>query len=154
MDRSNIRIEDLLPHRDRMLLIDEIIEVDDEKAVTESIVTKEWPLFEDNSVNPIILIELTAQTAGVYIGWKELKENGHTCGKGWIVGVKKAAFYLDKIPLNSRITVSSKKTFIFDNFHEISGIVKIDSDIIGEITLQVFFYGNSESGLKGDYTNE
>ena len=143
MNQINIRIEDLLPHRDRMLLIDEIIEVDDEKAVTKSIVTKEWPLFEDNSVNPIILIELIAQTAGVYIGWKEIKKSGNTCGKGWIVGIKKAAFYLDKISLNSRIIVSSKKTFIFDNFHEILGIAKIDSDIIGEIILQVFFYGNS-----------
>ncbi len=143
MNQINIRIEDLLPHRDRMLLIDEIIEVDDEKAVTKSIVTKEWPLFEDNSVNPIILIELIAQTAGVYIGWKEIKKNGNTGGKGWIVGIKKAAFYLDKISLDSRITVSSQKTFIFDNFHEILGIAKIDSDIIGEIILQVFFYGNS-----------
>jgi len=140
MNQIDIRIEDLLPHRDRMLLIDKIIEVDDEKAVTESIVTKEWPLFEDNSVNPIILIELTAQTAGVYIGWKEIKKNRNTYGKGWIVGIKKAAFYLDKISLNNRIIVSSKKTFIFDNFYEILGIAKIDSDIIGEIILQVFFY--------------
>jgi len=143
MNRVNIRIEDLLPHRDRMLLIDEIIEINDDKAVTESIVTKEWPLFEDNSVNPIILIELIAQTAGVYIGWNEIKKNGNICGKGWIVGIKKAAFYLDKISLNNHIIVSSKKTFIFDNFHEILGIAKIDSDIIGEIILQVFFHGNS-----------
>jgi predicted hotdog family 3-hydroxylacyl-ACP dehydratase len=143
MNLIDIRIEDLLPHRDRMLLIDEIIEIDDEMAVTKSIVTKEWPLFEDNSVNPIILIELIAQTAGVYIGWNEIKKNGDTCGKGWIVGIKKAAFCLDKISLNSHIIVSSKKTFIFDNFHEILGIAKIDSDTIGEIILQVFFYGNS-----------
>ena len=140
MNGIDIKIEDLLPHRDRMLLINEIIEVGDEKAVTESIVTKEWPLFEDNSVNPIVLIELIAQTAGIYIGWKEIKKAGNAYGKGWIVGIKKAAFYLDKISLDSRITVTSKKTFIFDNFHEISGIAKIDSDIIGEIILQAFFY--------------
>jgi predicted hotdog family 3-hydroxylacyl-ACP dehydratase len=38
MNRSDIKIEDLLPHRDRMLLIDEILEVDHNMAVTCAIV--------------------------------------------------------------------------------------------------------------------
>ena len=38
MNRFDIRIEDLLPHRDRMLLIDEILEVDDNTAVTRATV--------------------------------------------------------------------------------------------------------------------
>ena len=39
MNRFDINIEDLLPHRDRMLLIDEILEVDDKTAVTRATVT-------------------------------------------------------------------------------------------------------------------
>ncbi|RLC00730.1 MAG: hypothetical protein DRI57_31950, partial [Deltaproteobacteria bacterium] len=63
-DMIMIDIEELIPHRDRMKLIDRIIEVDDETALTESVVTREWPLYDGNSVNSIILIELAAQTAG------------------------------------------------------------------------------------------
>ena len=101
----DIDIEQLIPHRDRMKLIDEIIESDDEKAVTESLVTKKWPLFKETYVNSIIIIELVAQTASVCIGYKELKKNDEKLeGKGWLVGVKNASFYLDKIALNSRIT--------------------------------------------------
>ena len=63
MNRFDIRIEDLLPHRDRMLLIDEILEVDDNTAVTRATVSNRWPFFNGNTVDSLILIELAAQTA-------------------------------------------------------------------------------------------
>ena len=121
-----------------MKLIDEIIEVDEETAVTGSIVSAEWPLFEEGSVNSIILIELVAQTAGVCLGWKELKKGGdNTGGSGWRVGIKEAVFFLGMIPLNSRIIISSKNSFDFGNYHEVLGVARIDSKIVGQISLQV-----------------
>ncbi len=135
-----IDIEELIPHRDRMKLIDRIIEVDDETALTESVVTREWPLYDGNSVNSIILIELAAQTAGINIGWTEKKKDGENAdNKGWIVGIKNASFHADKIPLNSRIITRSRNRFIFDNFREILGTAKIDEKLVGEIILQVFW---------------
>jgi len=140
----NIDIEQLIPHRDRMKLIDEIIESDDEKAVTESLVTKKWPLFKETYVNSIIIIELIAQTASVCIGYKELKKkDGKLGGKGWLVGIKNASFYLDKIALNSRIITCSKINFNFDNYTQILGTAKTGSKLIGEVNLQVM---KSESG--------
>jgi len=143
----DITIEELIPHRKRMKLINKVIEIDGESAITESIVTKQWPLFEGNSVNTIILIELVAQTAGIYIGWREKKKEGNTGGKGWIVGIKKANFSLDTIPLNTRIIARSKQTFSFEDFYEFLGIAKIGSDVIGEIVLQVFVQRELGSGM-------
>ena len=135
---KNINIEKLIPHRDRMKLIDEIIDVDEETAVTGSIVSAEWPLFEEDSVSSIILIELVAQTAGVCIGWKELKKGGDNAGgSGWLVGIKEAVFFLDRIPLNSRIIISSKNSLDFGNYHEVLGVARIGSKIVGQIRLQV-----------------
>lgn len=140
----DIDIEQLIPHRNRMKLIDEIIEADDGKAVTGSLVTEKWPLFKETHVNSIIIIELVAQTASVCIGYKELKKNdGKLGGKGWLVGIKKASFFLDKIALNSRITTCSKINFNFDNYTQILGTAKTGSKLIGEISLQVL---RSESG--------
>ena len=134
----DINIEELIPHRDRMKLIDEVIEVDEQTAVTRSTVTEYWPLFEEDSVDPIVLIELVAQTAGVSIGWTELKKKGgNPEGKGWLVGIKEAAFYLERIPLNSRIITDSRKVFDFDNYKEILGITKINGEIAGKVTVQV-----------------
>ncbi len=39
----NIDIEELIPHRGRMKLVDEIVEADDKLAVTLSRVTDRWP---------------------------------------------------------------------------------------------------------------
>lgn len=134
----DVDIEQLIPHRDRMKLIDQIIESDDEKAVTESSVTKNWPLFEKTYVNSIIIIELVAQTASVCIGYKELKKtDGKLGGKGWLVGIKSASFFLDRIALNSKVITCSKITFNFDNYTQILGTAKTGSKLIGEVNLQV-----------------
>jgi len=144
MTDIDIDIEQLIPHRDRMKLIDKIIKSDDEKAVTESLVTEKWPLFKETYVNSIIIIELVAQTASVCIGYKELKKNDEKLGgKGWLVGIKNASFFLDKIPLNSRITTCSRINFNFNNYTQILGTVKTGSKHIGEVNLQVL---RSESG--------
>jgi predicted hotdog family 3-hydroxylacyl-ACP dehydratase len=135
---TDINIDELLPHRERMRLVDEVIEVNEKKAVTRSKVTENWPLFEDDSVNPIVLIELVAQTAGISLGWTEKKNNGiNPQGKGWLVGIKEASFHLEKIPLNSQIITDSEKVFDFDNYKEIRGIARIKGEIAGKVTVQV-----------------
>ena len=95
MTQTNIGIEDLLPHRGRMLLIDEIIEVDDKKAVTGATVTELWPLFDGKAVSSLILIELVAQTAGIVNGWVRIEKKGKNSKKeGWLVGIKQSRFFL------------------------------------------------------------
>jgi predicted hotdog family 3-hydroxylacyl-ACP dehydratase len=138
MDMVNINIEDLIPHRERMKLVDQIIEVDEAKAVTLSTVTDKWPLVQNDFVNPLVLIEIVAQTSAVSIGWKKLRKDGKNAGgKGWLVGIKVAEFFVDRIPLNTSIRTQTKINFSLDNYTEILGISKIGSDLVGEIVLQV-----------------
>ncbi len=138
MEMIDLKVEDLIPQRDRMKLLNKIIEVDEEKAVTVSIATKKWPLYEDNAVNPIILIELAAQTAAVCIGYNEKKVNGKkSTVKGWLVGVEKAEFFLNKIPLKIPIITSSTIKFRLDKYAKILGSAKIGTKCIGEFVLQV-----------------
>ncbi|MFO7601617.1 MAG: hypothetical protein R6X27_17705 [Candidatus Desulfacyla sp.] len=136
---TDVSIEDLIPHRGRMKLIDEIIRVDEEAAVTESIVKKDWPLFADDSVSPLVLIELTAQTAGVSMGWEEsvLKGKDIEGRLGWLVGVKEVRFHLHRIPRGSRIRVCATRDFSFENYYEVIGIAEIGSQVVGEVRLQI-----------------
>ena len=76
MNRLGLNIEDLLPQRDRMLLIDEILEIDDKIAVTRATVTDQWPFFDGQAVVSLILIELVAQTAGINNSWVRIKKRG------------------------------------------------------------------------------
>jgi predicted hotdog family 3-hydroxylacyl-ACP dehydratase len=134
----DITIENLIPHRHSMKLIDEIIELGDDRCITAATVSSRWPLYQDGYVHPIILIELAAQTAGVNFGWHEIHKNMPSGRLGWLVGIKKARFFRDRIPVNSRIVVSIEDHRSDDMYAEISGIARLDSEIIGEMDLQVF----------------
>ena len=140
------RVESLIPHRSRMKLVDEIIAVDEKKAVTVSTVTENWPMVEAGSANCIVLVELVAQTAGVCLGWKERRKKGKDpAGTGWIVGVKEAIFHCSELPLNSRIITESKKGFQVEHYSEIEGTPRMGNKILAEIKLQVVQSDSNES---------
>ncbi len=134
----DLTVEDLLPHRGRMLLIDEVILIEDDRAIAGVQVSDRWPLVEADGASPLMIIELVAQTSGIGNGLNLIKECGKGADKrGWIVGIKKARFFTDALPMGARIIVESKNRFKFDDFIEIEGSAKMDDKIVGEVTLQV-----------------
>ena len=138
MNSLDLKPENILPHRDRMLLVDGIIEVDDNLAATRSVVTKKWPFFDGQNVRAIVLIELVAQTAGIHNGWIREKKYGPTADKkGWIVGIRQARLAVDTIPINTGLITRSENRMMFDGFRDIYGTVECDSRIIAEIMLQL-----------------
>ena len=138
MKRMGITPEDLLPHRDRMKLVDGIIEVNEKKAVTFATVTNQWPFLKDETVQSLVCIELVAQTAGISNCWDGIKKHGeHFVNRGWLVGIKSAVFHMDAIPLNTRITTRSENQFEFKGYREILGTVEIASKVIAEVRLQL-----------------
>jgi len=134
----NLTAETLLPHRGRMLLVGEILSLDEEQATTLSIAHRNWPLFKDGVINPLILVELVAQTAGVHNGLRRLNTRGEGSEtRGWLVGVKKAVFYVNAIALGEPVTTTARNAFVFDNLREITGTASINGRLAAEVTLQV-----------------
>ena len=137
MNLIDVNIDELVPHRRPLRLIDEILEMDEDYAVTAAMITPQWPLLADGAANPIVLIELVAQTAAVLGGYKKKKKSGGApIGGGLIVAIKSATFFIDQIPLHSRIVTRSTTRFLIDNFKEITGVAKIGETVAAQITLQ------------------
>jgi len=132
-------IENLIPHRGRMKLIDTIVTVDQKHAVTRATVKASWPLLSGGAVSTIVLVELAAQTAGVCIGWNEkMKTDGpKTIAEGWLVGIKKARFYVDKISLETCITIRSENHLVVENYREIAATARIGEKLAADINLQI-----------------
>ncbi len=132
-------IENLIPHRERLKLIDTIVSVDQEHAVCQATIKKNWPLLSDDGVCATVLVELAAQTAGVCIGWNEKLKTGGPQGdaSGWLVGIKKAHFHIDRIPLNTCITIRSENRLVVENYKEIAATARIGQTLVGEIILQI-----------------
>ena len=139
IELSDCALEDLLPHRGRMLLVSEILEVDSSKARTFSRVDPAWPLADGQGVDSLVLVELAAQTAGVCNGWDMIQTKGLDSERmGWLVGVKKAEFLIESLPFGAGIIASAENTYIFNNLREVSCELRMDDRVIGRATLQLF----------------
>ena len=122
-----------------MLLVDEILEVDREKAVTRAVVARRWPLFAGHAVSTLIAVELVAQTAGICNGWINHQKRGDDFSRrGWLVGVKKAAFYTAAVPLDTAVITTARNGYKFESFREAAGTVRAGSQVIARVTLQLF----------------
>jgi predicted hotdog family 3-hydroxylacyl-ACP dehydratase len=121
-----------------MLLVEEIIELTGEKAVSRSVVAAHWPMTDHRGADVLVLVELAAQTAGINNGWQNRLRNGpDAVSRGWIVGVKSARFSVDVLPLGAEIRVTSENSFEFEGFREIRSSAKVNGRSAAEITLQL-----------------
>lgn len=123
-----INIEELIPHREPIRIISEVIEIADNFAIAGAVVKSSWPLFDGTGVDSLVLIEAIAQTAALIEGYKKQKQ-GKPGVKGWLVGIKSAEFKHAKIPVNTRLAVSVKNAYSLDNYGIIEGVVKIGNDV-------------------------
>ncbi len=133
-----IDIELLIPHRGRMKLVEKIVKTGENSALTKALVKKSWPLVENNQASPIVCIELVAQTSAIAIGWKDFILTGKSPeGSGWLVGIKEAEFFTDKIPVGAKILTYAKVDFTMDNYTQIKGVCEYEGKKAGKIILQV-----------------
>ncbi|MCG6910408.1 MAG: hypothetical protein LJE94_09840 [Deltaproteobacteria bacterium] len=137
MPPDNLTLEDLLPHRSRMLLIEKILEGTPQKAVSTAVVNAYWPFFNGSDVSPLVLIELTAQTAGICAGLARIKERGlETDKKSWLVGIKRADLYVETLHLKDCITTHAENSFEYEGYRQIKGTAWIGEKLLGRIELQ------------------
>ena len=130
-------IEALIPHRDRMRLVGEVLAVDDDRAVTSSIVSEDWPLYNDGAVDALVTIELVAQTAALLEGWKR-QQSGRGGMKGWLVGIKMADFRLPRIPLPATLITEARRDYALEGYAVFEGTVRLGTEVVAVVSIQVF----------------
>jgi len=133
----DMEIEALIPHRDRMRLIGEVMAVDDDRAVTLSTVTEDWPLYRGGSVDALVTIELVAQTAALLEGWKRL-QSGRKGASGWLVGIKRADFHLPRIPLHAALITEACRDYAMESYAVFGGTVRMGTELVAVVSIQAF----------------
>lgn len=131
----NIDIDSLIPHREKIKIISGILDIQERSAISSATVNSEWPLFDGEAVNSLIIIEAIAQTAAIIEGYKR-KKRGESGVKGWLVGIKNAEFYQEKIPLNTNLVIMLESRYSFDNYGVVEGTVKTGEKVLATATLQ------------------
>ncbi|MFA5322229.1 MAG: hypothetical protein WC373_06090 [Smithella sp.] len=131
----NIDIDSLIPHREKIKIISGILDIQETSAVSSATVSSNWPLYDGDAVNSLVLIEAIAQTAAIVEGYKR-KQRGESGVKGWLVGIKSAEFNVEKIPVNTHLIILLESKYSFDNYGVVEGIVKDGEKILVTATLQ------------------
>jgi|GEM_PF-4980443 len=99
------------------------LEVNKEYVVAEAIIPEDCPLTGSVGVEPLLIVELVMQTAGVCNGLTRVKVEGEDCSKfGFLVGVKRANFLVDTIFFASRVVIRAER-YEFDLLLEVSCFV-------------------------------
>ncbi|OQX06750.1 MAG: hypothetical protein BWK76_25775 [Desulfobulbaceae bacterium A2] len=136
---SDLTLEDLLPHRGRSLYVTEVLAVDGNQAEVSCRVADWWPLQQDHGVHPLILVELAAQAAGVCNGWQRVQTQGRGSDQmGWLVGVKRADFNGDVLPVGATVVVRAENSSSFQNLREVACELSLDGRLIATIVLQLY----------------
>lgn len=130
-----VDIESLIPHREPIKIITDVIAFQGDSGITAAVVNENWPLYDGHAVNALVLIEAIAQTSAIVEGHKRMLE-GKSGVKGWLVGIKSAEFFTDAVRLGTRITVSVKSLYAMESYGVIEGIVKAGDDILVTAVLQ------------------
>jgi predicted hotdog family 3-hydroxylacyl-ACP dehydratase len=147
MNLAGFDVRDLLAHRDHMLLVDRIMKMDKDLAVTRSVVTDQWPLVDQRGANPLILVEVVAQTAGVHNGWRLLQEQGADADhRGWMAGIKNSLFFVNSIAIGTEIITETQNQFEYDGYREIRGVAAIQGQTAAEVILQLVQANPQNSG--------
>jgi predicted hotdog family 3-hydroxylacyl-ACP dehydratase len=131
----NIDIESLIPHREKIKIISGILEIKETTAISTATVNPNWPLYDGDSVNSLVLIEAIAQTAAIVEGYKR-KQKGKDGVKGWLVGIKSAEFNMAKIPVNTNLIIMIESKYSFDTYGVVEGTVKTGEKVLATATLQ------------------
>jgi predicted hotdog family 3-hydroxylacyl-ACP dehydratase len=135
MPMLNIDIDSVIPHREPIKIVSEVLDVQEDSGIAVAVVKTTWPLYENNAANPLILIEAAAQTSAIVEGYKR-KKQGKSSVKGWLVGIKSAEFYVASIPVNTRLTIFVVSKYTMDNYAVMEGTIKCGEDILATMVLQ------------------
>ncbi len=137
MERASIDIEALIPHRDRMKLIETVVAIDDERATTAATTSEDWPLYRDGSVDILITIELVAQTAALLQGWKQVRSGGGGT-RGWLVGIKNAAFNVPRLSVPVTLRTEVAQSCALEGYAAFSGTVRLGDRTVATLNIQAF----------------
>jgi 3-hydroxymyristoyl/3-hydroxydecanoyl-(acyl carrier protein) dehydratase len=91
-----------LPHRDRMKLVDTLVEVGEGCGVCRAKVRAEWPLVGPAGASGAVLVEVAAQSAAATVGWK-MRQDHQEVGVAFLVGIKHACWSPAPIPVGTEL---------------------------------------------------
>lgn len=146
MTKVDFSIEDLIPHRDGMKLIDTIIDVDGNHAVAEATVLDRWPLCENGMASWIVFGELIAETVGLAAGLETRIKIGKP-SFGYLVGIKKSKFFAREVKVGTLLRITADFVHKVQGYGLFRGALYENETLLCEMDIQVFSPGEDQGNF-------
>ncbi len=135
MEQNQLPAEMLIPHRRRMRLIDWVKRPTQTGLQAGTIVTEEWPLYNNGAVSSIICIELVAQAIAALSTWRRGEGAGPRLGL--LAGIKEAEISKSSVPLGTRLDIQIEELSHVGDYAVFEGNVRSALDSFCKIIIQV-----------------
>ena len=131
-------IETCIPHRKPMRLVERLLASQDDQASVESFVHPYWPGAAGGFADPVLLIEVVAQSVAVLVGWQRRHEE-KMGGRGLLVGVRKTEFHCDRLRVGDRLQSHVELLYKVENYAVYQGQVLDDEGrLLAQVELQSY----------------
>jgi predicted hotdog family 3-hydroxylacyl-ACP dehydratase len=101
-------VVELVPHRDRMLLLDEVREAGEASIACGVVLRGDSPFVEGGRVRATFALEYMAQCVGAWVGLQDLRR-GLPVRIGYLVGAREVAFAVDAFDVGDDLRVEAAK---------------------------------------------
>ncbi|WP_130470304.1 hypothetical protein [Candidatus Magnetaquicoccus inordinatus] len=92
-----INAAELLPHAPPMVLLDQILYVDAQRLIGQTLMQPTFPFYSEQGVASHIGVEIMAQTCGAFVGWHD-KHKGSTIRAGLLLSVRNFVAHCAYLP--------------------------------------------------------
>lgn len=103
-------IEELVPHRPPMLLIDELTSADEHGATCRALVRADSPFLSAGKVPAWTALEYCAQCVAAYVGWLGF-DNGEAPRVGFLVAARDFSLETDHFEPGEELAIDARLTF-------------------------------------------
>lgn len=149
MPASSYRLEDLIPHRPPMVLLDEIVSFDEENRtlVVAATIRKEWG--ENWSA-----IELMAQTAAALAGvYDRMTGSSSPARPGLLLGTRRLELKIPSFEVGRRYLVTAKELFSDAESASFECSVRDGDAVVASATLNAYRPSDVYSFMAGQHAS-
>lgn len=137
-----------LPHRPPMMFIEKVLSITDDNVVTSTNTCLEGPLacmFNENQELPsTVLLEIMAQTIGVWAGWLRQQTNSEAAEVGLLLSVRGMKFSTSSLSKNVQLQTEMHKLIQDGNLATFEGAVSFNGKVLASGKLTVYQPKKSE----------
>ncbi|TPH12243.1 3-hydroxylacyl-ACP dehydratase [Litorilituus lipolyticus] len=140
MKKNTYAIEHVVPHAHPMILIDELLEYDDSKALCQLTITENSNFYnsETQSVPNYVAIEYMAQSIAAFANANE-KDQGGEVSIGFLVSSRKLKVLVKEFSLASTLLVTVEQLYSEENgLSAFDCIIEQAGQIVVEAKINIF----------------